>query len=75
MSHRNILSQVSSHYQRMEPDIEGIEVENEVAMAKAKRYAQFLHDLDLYERAKSDDGSSEGMEPLPLPALDQVGEI
>ena len=43
----------------MEPDLEKIRVENEVALRKARRYTQFLHDLELYERAITDEEQAE----------------
>ena len=42
----------------MNPNVEEIQIENEIALAKAKRYA-LLHDLDLYERSLLDEDSSE----------------
>ena len=43
----------------MELDLETIRVENELAIRKARRYAQFLNDLDLYERAVWDEENPE----------------
>jgi hypothetical protein len=58
----------------MDPNVEEIQIENEIALAKAKRYAEFLHDLDLYERSLlGKDSPEETVAPL-VQASDRVGE-